>query len=127
MADVEPDFEMFEGNTKIIRLTVKDNADPPVVVDITGATVKWKLAKDAKQTGVGDLAKGTGILIEKDTDDGITLTDAVNGKLEVLLEPIDTDGIKPGTYYHEVEMNQSGVISTVYAGYIKILEALIDD
>lgn len=108
------DFSMYQGDTKILEVTVKDEAG--VVVDITSATIRWQLARNAKTTT---------LLIEKETGDGITIIDGPAGRFDVAIDPDDTVGLKAASYYHEAEVNDAGVISTVLTGKATIKQALI--
>lgn len=109
------DFTMYAGDTKVLSVTVLDEAG--AAVNITGTTIRWWLAKNAKKTGLD-------VLIKKDTVDGITITDGPAGKFEVTLASSDTEGLK-GSYYHEAEVDDSGTISTVLTGKATINIALI--
>lgn len=114
MAD--PTFTMFEGDSKTINCQVLD-ADNNAV-DITGASIRWWLAKKANKTGAD-------VLIKKSTGAGnITITNAAEGRYAVSLLPTDTIDLK-GDYYYEAEVDDNGIISTVLTGTVRITEALI--
>lgn len=109
------DFTMFKGDTKVLEVTVKDQDD--AVVDISGTLIKWQLAKKSKDTTA---------LISKSTVDGsITIVDGPNGRFNVLLEPEDTEELPAKAYYHEAEVNDGGLISTVMTGTATLVETLI--
>jgi hypothetical protein len=109
-------FTMFEGDTHTLEVTVRDDAGD--VVDITGVVIRWWLAKSNKATG-------DAIYVEKETGDGITIVDGPAGRFDVLIEPEDTEGRGGKTYYHEAEIDDSGVISTVLVGVGVITLTLI--
>ncbi len=112
-------FTMYEGDTKTLEVTVRDAVGD--VVNITGATIRWWMAKNVRATGAD-------IYIEKSTGAGITIVDGVAGRFNVALDPADTEdmGTTNKTYYHEAETDIGGVISTVLVGQATILPALIE-
>lgn len=80
--------------------------------DLTGAIIKWGLKKTVNSLE---------ILVTKTIGSGITVTDAVNGKYTIKLEPDDTKPLKADTYYHECEItDNSGNVSTSFIGFVKI-------
>lgn len=107
------DFTMFAGDTKILQVTVRDAASS--VVDITGMLIRWQLAKTVKATEP---------LVAKAVGGGIVITDPTNGRFEVTIDPDDTLELS-GHFYHEVEVNDAGTISTVLTGKATIKLALI--
>jgi hypothetical protein len=102
------DFAMYAGDSRIVRIAVKDEAGAPV--DITGSTLKWLLSRS--MTGEA--------LVEKATGDGIELQNPAAGTFGVTLEPADTEDLEDGIYYHEAEMTLDGDISTVVSGPVLI-------
>lgn len=111
MTKQNQDFVMWAGDNKLIDVTVVDGDG--VAVDITGATIKWVLAKTA-----GDSA-----LVTKTTGDGITITDAAAGKFRVTLVPADTESLA-GVYYHEAEVTDaSSQVSTVLIGKVIVYKS----
>lgn len=110
------DFTMYAGDTKVLAVTVLDNVGDPV--DITGTDIRWWMAKNAKKIGAD-------VLLKKETGgDGIVITDGPGGVFEVTLDSADTENLK-GPYYHEAEVDDAGVISTVLTGKATINLALI--
>ncbi len=111
-------IEMFSGDSKILRYTVKDGSG--AVIDITGAAFRWGLFKlDTDEST--PTAKNSTVLTppgEKTVGSGIVITDAANGVLEVTLDPADTAPLK-GSFYHEIEMILTET-STVAFGQIDI-------
>lgn len=107
-------IEMYQGDSKILEVTVKDSDGN--IVNLTGASARWAL---------GHTAAGP-VLASRDTTEGsVTFTDAESGELEVEIQPEDTESLY-GTYYHEVEVTDpEGYISTVFSGQLKIKQALI--
>lgn len=109
------DFTMYQGDTKILEVTVKDEAG--AVVNIADTTIRWQLAKTARSAEA---------LIAKETGgDGITIVDAAAGRFDVAIDPEDTVDLSARAYYHEAEVDDAGVISTVLTGKATIRQALI--
>ncbi len=103
-------FQMFQGDDKILVVTVYDNDDFENVVNISGATIQFVIYKQT--TGQ--------IVVTKSSGSGITITDAENGELEITLAGSDTASLY-GTFLHECELTDStGNVSTIMTGYAKI-------
>jgi hypothetical protein len=107
------DFIMFAGDTKILEVTVKDTAG--AAVDITGTVIRWQLAKSVRALVP---------LIEKSVGDGLEIVDGPTGRFDVTVDPDNTLELK-GNYYHEAEVDDGGIISTVMTGKATITPALI--
>jgi len=108
------DFTMYQGDTKTLEVTVEDEAGD--VVNITGTTIRWQLAKTARAAVP---------IIAKETGDGIAIVDGAAGRFDVALDPEDTVDLSARSYYHEAEIDDAGVISTVLTGKATIRQALI--
>jgi hypothetical protein len=104
---------MFAGDTKILEITVTDDSN--AVINITGVLIRWQLSKTVKDPP----------LVSKAVGSGITIVNGPAGRFDVLINPADTLALI-GSHYHEVEIDDSGVISTVLTGKVTITEALID-
>lgn len=93
---------MWVGNKRIQKFTVTDeDASGSPAKDLTGLTIKWALSNIDPNSG----AISTTAVLEKATGgNGITITDAVNGKFEVTIDPGDTSDLAPGVYYFEAEV-----------------------
>ena len=112
----QQNFEMFQGDSKDLVVTVSDAAGQPV--DLTGASIKWRAAP-AVDSAVATISKATG--------SGIVITDAVAGEFTVSLVPADTQTLD-GEFYHEAQVTDAaGAVSTVLSGHLTILPALIGD
>jgi hypothetical protein len=108
-------FSMSEGDTKVLECTLLDGDG--AIVDLTGASIRWKLARSVHAPA----------LISKATSDGGVeiVAPASLGRFNVLLAPTDTEG-KPGTYYHEAEViGSDGAIETVLTGTATLTPTLI--
>lgn len=110
------DFEMFEGDTFTLRATVRDEAGS--IVDITGVDISWWLAKTNKSTGAD-------VYAQKTVGSGVEIVDGPAGRFDVTIESPDTEGRGGKTLYHEAEIDDGGVVSTVLVGKAKIKPALI--
>ena len=112
------DFELFQGDTKRVNFTLK-KADG-TALDLTGAMLRW----EASRLKAGGLFSSTPALVKTD-ENGIEVTDALNGFLTVTLSPADTLSIS-GDFYHELESTDvSGDVATVFSGQFRIKKALI--
>jgi hypothetical protein len=99
-------FEMFQGDTKNIVVTVTGT-------DLTGASIKWAMKRSVSSTVV-DVSKSIG--------NGISITSAspTSSVFEIKLDPADTINLK-GDYYHEAEVKDAqNNVSTVMTGRISI-------
>jgi hypothetical protein len=107
---------MYQGDSLVIEITVKD-AITGLVFSLLGCTAKFEIAKQVTSTPLVQLSSAAG---------DITLTDPVNGVMEVKLLPTHTETLTPGRYYYEAEItDDSGDISTVVAGQLTINRTLI--
>jgi len=103
-------IELFSGDTKLINITVLDQDS--VVVDLTGASVDFIIAKYPGHTA----------LITKTIGSGVVLTDAANGIMDVTLLPADTESLQ-GAYNFQCKVTDlSGRESTVLHGTVTILK-----
>lgn len=97
-------FEMFSGDTKVLNITVKDEAD--VVVDITGATIDFTLSRKAGDTPTESIAG--------------TVTNGPAGLCGVTLNPVHTENQR-GAWYWEVQLTDLSLrVSTIAYGTVTI-------
>lgn len=107
------DHTMVQGDTVALDFAIVDNAGD--AVDLTGASIKWHMARSVYSEPD----------VEKALSDGIAFVDDGEGTFTVTLDSADTEDLV-GTFYHEVEITDSnGNISTPHTGSISILPALI--
>jgi hypothetical protein len=110
---VAQNFSMTAGDTQMIQVTITTTDGS--VVDLTGMTVTWGLARSPRMTAL--VTKGLGT--------GITVPNAPNGIAEIMLDPADTIDLV-GRYYHELEIiDRFGEVSTVMTGHISIKPTLV--
>lgn len=104
-------FEMFQGDTKRLRISIVDDDD--VAVPLTNCSINWVLYKQTSKQ----------IVITKTTSDGITVEDESGGIIVILLEPEDTENLL-GQFTQEGELTDgTGTISTIFIGSVKILNS----
>lgn len=116
MASEAQNFSMYSGDDEDIAVTVVDDAG--AAVDLTGATITWKLAD----------SRGGTIEITKvnDSTSGVTITNAAAGEFTIHLSATDTDSLA-GVYYHEAQVEDSlGHKTTVLTGYAEIVEDIVN-
>lgn len=77
-----------ENNNALIQGVVRTGAGQ--IQNIAGWTFQFRVVQ------------GSTMLFEKTSGSGITITDAVNGKIDVAILPADTDA-KAGTYQYELK------------------------
>jgi hypothetical protein len=78
--------------------------------DLTNTGIKIYFRRESKTGAVQkQIANGT----------GITKTDAANGVFEIDAFTVD---FPAGTYYYDIQFNDSGVINTYVGGYWNILQ-----
>lgn len=118
MPAVNQNFDHWRGDSKHISIPVKD--EDGTAIDLTGGSARWWLGKSASATG-------SGVLVKKSSGAGLTLSQ-VNGfwTALVVLDPEDTQALRPGSYYHELEIiDADGAVSTVTTGTVNIRPTMI--
>src|SRR5215218_5068013 len=107
------DFEIYAGDTKRVRIDVVDDAGDPL--DLTTADLTWVLAP---------WAGGSSILTKTDVD-GIAISvpagGSVSSRMTVTIDAGDVTD--PGDYYHAARVEISGVVDTVRAGTVRVLDS----
>lgn len=114
MTEVNQDFDLHAGNSRVLEVSVTDKSDTSVL-DLTGVTtLTWVMSN--KPGGTAEVTKTLG--------SGVVITDAVNGILQVTLVDTDTKDVTPGRYYHEVFMIDSSARPfTITIGNVNLLPA----
>ena len=113
MAAEGQDFKMTAGDTRVIKIAVTTTSG--AAVDLSGATARWRLARSVRGSA----------LVQKSTASGISI-DEPTGIVTVTIAAADTEGFKPGLYYHELEIvDGGGAVSTVTTGKVTMTGALI--
>lgn len=80
-------FEVYQRNDLLIERTLKD--EDGTALDLSGAELFF------------DVETGNAEILSKDLNDGITITDATNGVIEIDITSTDTD-IDSGSYQCEL-------------------------
>ncbi len=104
---VAKDYVVRSGDEAKLETTTKDNAG--VVVDITGATIKFGVYSKVDNTEKFTKAVGS----------GITIINGPLGTFDVVLLAADTAALE-GLYNYEAEMILGGKPRTVMVGTINI-------
>jgi len=111
------DITLHSGDTLVLEVTVKNAS--ATAVDLTAATFAWAMSKKSASA----VAPQGAALLTKALASGITLIDAATGRIDITLDPADTESLA-GTYYHELQMTDTGVVSTVLYGSVTIVKDL---
>lgn len=102
------------GNSLSVHVTVSD--EDGAAIDLTGATVKWQVATSPDGTRSDPV-------ISKQTGSGISI---LASGVTIAIDPIDTITLRPGTYYHEVQVSLGdGTVGTVTQGTFLINPSII--
>jgi hypothetical protein len=116
MTDEGQNFEMYAGESKVLTVTVKDEA--AALIDLTGVSIEW-IVKRFEDDVTG--------LITKTVGHGITLSNQVTdkGEFTITLAPADTESLGGASYYHEAEVTDvGGNVSTVTRGIMTVKKSL---
>lgn len=109
-------IELPAGDSRRVVVPVVD--DQGVAVPLSGATIRWWAAKNARSTGAA-------VFIKKSSALEIEIDDQASA-FSFTIIPIDTDGVRPDTYYHEAEITfPDNSVSTVLRGSLRITPTLI--
>ncbi len=107
MAQIDQDFEMWQGDHKVLTFTVAD------VETLEGATIRWATAY---------LSPYKPVAVEKAGQ----MDGAERNTFTVILNTADTADLDPGTYYHEAEVvDAAGNKSTVAVGTMTLHPTLL--
>jgi len=104
---VRKDFRLVRGS----NLTYSGIARNASVIDLTGATEKWRIGPRSRYSTDVTLTEG----------DGITVVSATDGTYTLNLTGARTSNLDPGRYRHELEVTDSGgTIHVVLEGFIEL-------
>lgn len=109
-------MEIYANTKRVLEFSVTDadNGDAPL--DLTGLTAEWTLAR-ATARGYS----GQATVLKDTTGGGITVTDAAGGRLEVTLQPADTQALL-GEYHQELEIFDASARGVIVAvGKVTVL------
>jgi hypothetical protein len=102
---ITPADHLFAGDAITLRYTVVDEAG--AALDIAS----WEGVEFIVRPGPGITAS-----ITKELGDGITLTDAPNGVLDVEIDAADTASLRAGTYIYTLRHTSAGADRTIAFG-----------
>lgn len=119
MARFNQDTSFFAFNDHIIQYALfDDDVTPAVVLDITGAVIKWVISH---KITAGNPNRSP-LLAKSTVTGGIVVTDASNGLLEVTITDTDTEFLH-GDYYMELEVTDTSGNKTVQStGVLTLLK-----
>ena len=119
-------FPMHRGDDRKLTYVVVDQQSPAVVVDITGALIEYAFAlQDATASEPQPKAAST-VFTKGTVAGGITITDAVNGAFEVIIDSADTVGLKaPLDYYHEIQITLGALVTTLSRGIVTLKREIV--
>lgn len=83
--------------------------DETTAQDITGWSFSWFLKKRTRDDDAN-------AVIAKTTGSGVSIIDAVTGYVRVTISDDDTDGLRAGTYVHELKRTGAGVETPLVNG-----------
>jgi len=106
MALTHRTFEFFVGDTWTMNASLHDRDGKPL--DLTDATVIWRLRDDIANAVVATAT----------IDDGIGIVDAVNGAIVITLASSATSLLPPGNYLDEIRVIIGDVTDTQAIGPI---------
>lgn len=118
MPAVEQNVQHWRGDSLKINIPIRNKDGSPV--NMSGGSARWWMGKSA--SSVGDK-----VFIKKGVGSGLTLTliDDV-WTAQIVIDPADTQGLKPGDNYHELEVvDGAGAVSTVTVGTFSINQTMI--
>jgi hypothetical protein len=106
------DFRHLKGDTfDIVNFEVKINDQP---VNLTGATIKMQLRKDAYDHVTPPTLSFTSV-----ANNGITITQPLLGKFNINQQIIDIDVFK---YFYDIQITfPTGVVKTYINGFFDVL------
>lgn len=114
MAQIDQNFEMWQGDHKVLAFTVVD------VESLEGATIRWAAAYLSPYKPVA-VEKAGQMMMDGGGDGG-----AERNAFTVTLKTADTENLDPGTYYHEAEVvDAAGNKSTVAVGAMTLHPTLL--
>lgn len=104
----------YLGDTITINVTVSRNGGP---VDLTGASL-WFTGKESVDDADIDA------VFQKTEIDGITITDAVNGRARIVIAPADTSGLANEDITLECDLQvqeADGTVTTAARGSLTLI------
>lgn len=113
MPSTDQNAVVVAGDNPSIQFTVSDASGN--VYSMSGATVRWGLARSPFDTAI----------IEKSTSSGVAISGSSNEIATITLSTTDTVGLV-GNHYHELQITDlSNNVITAAVGEIRFLPGLI--
>ena len=107
MTEINQDFDIYQGDSKRVTFTVRDEAGS--LLALTGYEATWVLYAGRDRSATAVLSKVIG--------SGLAVPTPANGQVLLTLAPADTATLAPGKYSHELEIiSGAGDVSTVTTG-----------
>lgn len=125
-ANITSVHELWTGKDYVLQFTVEDSDG--VAVDITGYAISWSMFPKLLTEGAATIPS----FAAKTVGSGITLTDATNGILQVVIDDVDTD-VLVGTqtdipdYRHELRRTDSGSEAVLSYGSVVLKQSPSQD
>lgn len=112
-AEMRRDIKMIRGTTYELQSIARKTDGS--VIDLTGATIAWRIGSDSFAT----------TNIENSIGDGVTVDDAAAGKYTLKLTPAKTSEVEVDVYEHQVEVTDtSSDIWSVLTGQFRLTGSL---
>lgn len=109
---------LIRGDNRTLLATVYTDSTKTTVQDLTAALgIRFTVRKLTSTGGMGQ------VVFEKDLTDGITVTNAVGGLMQIAVEPDDTNSLSAvtTTLVYDIEITWvSGNITTVDKGSLTV-------
>lgn len=103
-------IELIRGNTLKANFILRTPEGAPV--QIGGATITWRMARGSDWSQ---------IVAEAATGDGISITDAADGRFQLAVPASETAALAPGEYAHAVRVSfANGEVTTVLQEFITV-------
>ena len=107
------DFEVYQGDTKQVTITITDEAG--AALTLTGSSQKWEAFDGA-----------TAAIQKADVDISLVSVDGTDDAIRFTIDPADTATLTAGTYAHEAEVTDStSNVSTVTRGTMTVRDDLV--
>lgn len=105
-------FTMYQGDDKVLEVTVLDDNDN--IVNISNTNLAYVVYRQTSED----------IVIQKTTTSGIDITAPSSGIFQITLNPVDTLSLK-GHFLHECELKDvEGRITTIFTGHVDIYRSI---
>ena len=98
MTETNDDLVIYANTKHVLAFSVLNADDNDNPLPLTGLTVQWSLARKTERG-----YEGQATVFKDTTSGGITVTDAPGGKLEVSIDPADTEALL-GDFHQELEV-----------------------